>query len=467
MKIRGLFECAVYLILSFAVGASASTPIWARTILCTMIFWTFALFLLVPKKDWPYVQEQKRGYLLSIIFVAIPFFQLIPLPEYVLNWITPVHAGLIQRLMQAGLLEPSWMHSVPSICAYNTMDHFLMLLAIVCLFWMGRLIFIGPQPRKRLFMFLISLGILQAVLGLLQYFDVIPLIFPAKEAYKIVVASGTYVNRNHFAGLLEMALPILLAFAYYYYMDKIRPDLPYTRQRRKILFSHPKFPILLLIMFLGLIICLGVIFSMSRAGIFCMMATMFFLGFILSARHGRKRVQAMVFLFVLIIVCYAAWIGLAPVIDRFDLLLEPEIVETGRIAVWQDTWTMIKDFPLLGTGLGNYEFAFYAYNSLPLTVVYNHAHNDYLQYVAELGIPGAAFLFGLIFFLLVRGLVMFFKSDSLSQGMTVLGCCGAVFSIMLHSFADFNLQIPANMAVFCLLLSLLATSLARQRTQSL
>ncbi|MBN2430081.1 MAG: O-antigen ligase family protein [Acidobacteria bacterium] len=458
MNTRALFESAVYLLLSFAVTASAATPPWARAILCAMAFLVFAVFLVIPKRNWATAAHRRPSAVVTGLLLLIPLLQLVPLPAGLLKVVSPVHAEFIGQLIAKDYLTPGWNHRLTSIHPYNTLEHLLLLLAVLCIFWMARRIFTTPEARRRLFVFLVALGLLQALLGLLQYFGVLPLFFPARDHYEAIVASGTYVNRNHFAGLLEMVIPLLLGFTYYFYLTHIRPDIPWVPRRRKILYAHPLFPVLLLLMFLGLLLCLGIIFSMSRTGIFCMLATLFFLGLIISMRHGRRRVQMLVFLFMLGVVCYAAWIGLDPVIERFDqLLLADTMHSIQRIPVWQDSWKMILDFPWLGVGLGNYEFAFYAYNSLPLSVIYNHAHNDYLEYAADLGIPGALLLFGAIVLLLGYGLRVFFRHANPTDSMMALGVSGAIFSILTHSFTDFNLQIPANMVVFAVLLAVLSS----------
>jgi len=457
MNTRALFESAIYLLISFAVTASAATPPWARAVLCAMVFVVFATFLIIPKENWATAAHRRPSAVLTGLLLLIPLLQLVPLPAGMLQAVSPVHAEFIGQLSARDYLTPAWYHHLVSINPYNTLEHLFLLLAVLCLFWMSRRVFATPGARRRLFIFLVALGLLQTVLGLLQYFGALPLFFPASEHYETIVASGTYVNRNHFAGLLEMVIPLLLGFAYYFYFSHIRPDIPWVPRRRKILYAHPLFPVLLLLVFLGLMLCLGVVFSMSRTGIFCMLATLFFLGLVISMRHGRRRVQILVFLFVLAVLFYAAWIGLDPVIERFDQLLMADTMHSiQRIPVWQDSWRMVRDFPWLGVGLGNYEFAFYAYNSLPLNVIYNHAHNDYLEYAADLGIPGAVILFGAILLLFVYALRVYFRHPDHTDSMVALGAAGAIFSILLHSITDFNLQIPANMVVFAILLAVLS-----------
>jgi O-antigen ligase len=125
-----------------------------------------------------------------------------------------------------------------------------------------------------------------------------------------------------------------------------------------------------------------------------------------------------------------------------------EVTVTDRVAVARDSVRMFKDHLWLGVALGGFETAHPLYQSLPGNVTWNHAHNDYAEAAAETGLVGVT--------LIVIALVMFFKlafddlrtrlgreSEWIQLG-AALGCCG----LLIHSFVDFNLHIPANAAWF-------------------
>ena len=77
----------------------------------------------------------------------------------------------------------------------------------------------------------------------------------------------------------------------------------------------------------------------------------------------------------------------------------------GRLAIWRDTISMIRDFPLLGVGLGGWPAIFPHYRSRPwFPLAFREAHNDYLQLFAETGVVGVA-LVGWILFVALRGLI--------------------------------------------------------------
>jgi len=119
-----------------------------------------------------------------------------------------------------------------------------------------------------------------------------------------------------------------------------------------------------------------------------------------------------------------------------------------RLIVARDTLHILKDYPWLGTGLGSFEVAFTRYQTLPTDLIWGHAHNDYVEALAEGGVIGA--------FAILAALILFFRmafarlTDRLRheagwlQLGAAIGCCG----ILVHSSVDFNLRLPANAAWF-------------------
>jgi O-antigen ligase len=91
--------------------------------------------------------------------------------------------------------------------------------------------------------------------------------------------------------------------------------------------------------------------------------------------------------------------------------------------------------------MGAYESAFYRYKKVAPMGTVDYAHNDYLQYLAELGVFG----FGLG--LLVVGRVFYWMWRGLERNVYVAGAWGTAAAIGMHSLVDFNLYIPANVLV--------------------
>jgi O-antigen ligase len=150
----------------------------------------------------------------------------------------------------------------------------------------------------------------------------------------------------------------------------------------------------------------------------------------------------------------AVWIGPDPVLVRFELLETQAEGVGGRWAIWQDTLRLIQQHLWLGTGLGTFPVAYPAVQTVHLNRFVNHAHNDYLEVASEIGVLGAAVLFGSILYTFVALIRRVGRNqDSISRA-TGIGATGALVAILCHSLTDFNLYIPANALVFSVVLGL-------------
>jgi O-antigen ligase len=126
----------------------------------------------------------------------------------------------------------------------------------------------------------------------------------------------------------------------------------------------------------------------------------------------------------------------------------PEVELSNRMVAAHDALGIWRDHPRLGAGLGSFETAFPRHQSFASDFLWDHAHNDYAEALADTGIAGAAAIvcaLALFFWLAFRNLRERLRHTAgWMQFAAALGCCG----ILVHSFADFNLHIPANAAWF-------------------
>ncbi|MBP7868174.1 MAG: O-antigen ligase family protein [Acidobacteria bacterium] len=455
---RAILEAGLALTVLFATTAFGASPEWASGVFVTASYFLFVLYLFPFHADQSLERPSPKACLAVGILAAIPVAQLIPLPAWFLRLVSPVHDAFVTPLLREGLLPDSLFRGMASVCPFATWIQLRVFVAVLILFLIGRALFADAGSRSRFLGLLAVIGLFQASFGLLQYFGVFPQFLPDGTDRAIQCASGTYVNRDHFSGLLEMCIPVLLGLAYTYFATRILPEIPYVTTRISEAFFHHRTPLFLLLIFLAAIMGLGVVFSLSRSGIFCLTATVVFLAVLVFNKHRRGKVNAFVLSFAFLVLGYSAWIGVDEVLRRFGQLATRDVLNAdSRFQAWQDTLELVRDYPVTGTGLGTFYYAFNRYESVPGERVFTHAHNDYLEYVAELGAPGGLFLIVCVVFLLVRGVRIFFRTSNPRLSGVSLGACGAVFAILLHSVTDFNLQIPANMAVFSLLLAVLAS----------
>ena len=246
---------------------------------------------------------------------------------------------------------------------------------------------------------------------------------------------GSYVNHNHYAGLMEMLVPIPFVLS----MGHL-----FRGGKRALVASC------------AVLMAVTIFLSGSRGG---MLAFVFEMVLFAALTVGKKRNPRIalgtmaVCVFILALLIFLGRGG--QVLGRLGDL-SPGI----RLDITKDSLRMFSHRPVWGWGLGTFPTVYPSYRSFYTNLFVNEAHNDYVQLLVETGLLG----FGLMLWFVARlyryGLPTSrrweFQWDGAVSLAALLGCTG----ILLHSFVDFNLQIPANAALFYVLCGLAASPLA-------
>jgi O-antigen ligase len=264
-------------------------------------------------------------------------------------------------------------------------------------------------------------------------------------------AHGTFVNRNHFAGLLEITIPLILGFAFSmnkYWLAGIKNGF------NSILGSDDVFkqiPIIILV----LLLLLALLLSKSRMGILSIFISLIFFYSNLNL-FGNKYKNVLWFLTISIIffILLIFIVDINPILERFR-----NINASQRVLVWKDCIHIIKDFPLFGSGLGTFKYIYPLYReNLKIAVDYHYAHNDYIHLLVETGLLGFSCLMtGLI--ILFKDAMKFLKYNTQTRDsygfFITLGALTGIVSILVHSLADFNLHIPSNALYFTTMIGII------------
>lgn len=353
-----------------------------------------------------------------------------------------------------------------SIEPYATRTHFLMLLTCLIGFYLVQIVAQDRIRMRRLINVLIGLGVFEALYGLVQYLTRWQRIFTYVKKYDLAEATGTYINRNHYAGFLEMILPLSLAFVFYEVAKLRRRQTEPMVSLKKVL-ARSGLQRIVFYLFIAVLLFAALIFSRSRMGIVAAAASSVVVFFLAAALKRQARMGLVLSVpFVLLVSCFAIWIGPGPIAARFEnVSQEYSQHDQSRLSIWQGTWTLIRERPLLGTGLGTFPIAFTGVQTTFLGEFVNHAHNDYLEFASDIGLPAALALFASIIYLLVRAVRNAFQAENRFDRAVALGCSGSILAILLHSLTDFNLHIPANALLFSTVLGLsLVIRPARENT---
>jgi O-antigen ligase len=321
--------------------------------------------------------------------------------------------------------------------SYFTRVELLKLTACLIVFFLSAQAFRERHDLTRLAWFLIFLCFAVSLLGIIQHFTAHGTVYWFRELEGGGDPFGPYVNRNHFAGFVELTLPTSLAL------------LIFRGVRRDV------FPItgLLAIVPLGALILSG-----SRGGIVSFAFEIGVLALLARARKGPEGPRmASLAIVALAAAALVAWIGAGRALERFSTLRPGEVTASRRVSMLHGTFRIFLNHPLMGTGLGTFEAVYPRYETDYDGKVVNHAHNDYAEALAETGLLGG--LCGAAFLLILfRQARRNFEADQghFSRALHA-GAIAATGGLLLHSFVDFNLHIPSNALLF-LLQSYLVTS---------
>lgn len=403
-----------------------------------------AAAVLVVRGVGPAERFTRQALFVPSLLLGVVLLQLCPLPA---SWV----ARLAGREDSAAGIRPNcW-----SIEPHSTQIQFLILLTCLTAFYIAQLVGKDRGPKQRLVISLVGLGTLEAFYGLVQYLSGWQRIFAYTKKYDLEEATGTYINRNHFAGLLEMILPFSVALVLYEY-GKLRGNDPQRATTLKEVMLRRSVQRFVLCLCIAVVIFAALIFSRSRMGIISASASMLVIfGLLLiSRRHGKAGLM-LFSVFVVLSIGLAIWIGPGPIVSRFENVgQEYSIRDQSRLSVWRDALGLIERHPLLGTGLGTFPIAYTSVQTAFLGQFVNHAHNDYVELVSDLGLPVALILFASFFAILARAARAFRRAAGNFDRAIALGCVGSLVAILLHSLTDFNLYMPANALIFSVVLGL-------------
>lgn len=278
--------------------------------------------------------------------------------------------------------------------------------------------------------FLLVLGFAVSLFAILQHFTFNGKMYWVRELRFGGIPFGPYVNRNHFAGLMELLIPSGLAI------------LIVKAERRDQL------PLVALFTLLPI----GALFlSASRGGIIGCVAEMGLLVLLIAIRRGERRHLAGAALIVILAAGVVWWLGIGRALDRFASYQTLEASESRRASMLHGAWRIFLDHPAVGTGFGTLQDVFPLYETMYDGKIVNHAHNDYVEMLAEMGAVGGLFSAAFIVLLFVGAWKVL--GTARPSDMNWAYCAGALtacFGLLVHALVDFNFHIPSNALLFLL-----------------
>ncbi len=403
-----LLRFALLLLIAFAVLSFGAVDVWSQSIV------------------------EAGAALLLVVWALIARFD----PEATIRW-SPLNWPLLGFVAIAAL--QLLFHG--TVSAFLTRAELLRLAAYFIVFFLIAQAFRSRKDWARLAWFVICFGFAVSLLAIMQHFTSKDEIYWMRSFRTAVEPFGPYVNRNDFAGFVELTLPVGLAL---------------------MLFRGVHRDLIPLLTLLTVVPISAAVLSSSRGGI---MGLAFEIGvlFLLAARRrngSRKRGNSRAIaigMAALVAIVFVSWIGAGRAINRFSRLSHPEVSLSRRASMAGGALRIFFAHPLKGCGLGALVDVFPRYETDYDGRVVDHVHDDYLEALAEAGILGGICGLGFLWLLYREGRKNLDAEQGHFSRALHAGAIAAVCGLLLHSFVDFNLHIPANALLFLLEVSVLAS----------
>jgi O-antigen ligase len=349
-------------------------------------------------------------------------------------------------LLQIALGATAYRHDTVSgallYCAY----------AMLC-FLAGQTLLRSSQARK-IAVILALYGFAVATFALLQG------IAPNGKLYWIRHLSmggaiyGPYVNHNHYAGLMELLVPIPLVLS-----------LTRLASEKERLAAGIAAAIMVATVFL----------SGSRGGMIAIFVELVIAAVLLLRQRvallrEKKRMRMVVNMaaFAVVLVSLLTWLGGNDLVSRVSSISTETHTELSggmRSSIDRDAFRMFRSKPVLGWGLRSFPVVYPQFRSFYTNFFVNETHNDYLQLLCEMGLLGFGIMVWFLIALYRAALRKIGNWSSDVSGAVTLACTLGITGILVHSLLDFNLQIPANAALFYVLSTIAAAPPLLQRSR--
>jgi O-antigen ligase len=396
-----------------------------------------------------FLERLPKVFLLGIGLVMLwPIVQLLPLP-FSLWQSLPGHAIYAEALAGFGAPDAAGMRPL-SLVPRATEAAWLALLPPLAVFLVA--VSLDATALRRIVYLFLAMATVQAILGLVQFGGGTSTTFRTSLS-DIGAAVGTYVNRNHLASLLAMALPIGLGLLASRVGRSREGGLRYQRRglvaRLSSAISQPsRFNQGMLLGAVCLALLLGVVFSRSRSGITLAMLGIFLSALFFGLKLGKSRSTKLAVLLTVGGLALALQIGLGPVLERFSM---EGALEDARWAIYATSLAGVAAFFPFGSGLGSFPELYRRFQPDEIRQFVNHAHNDYIEYLFEGGLV-AAVVIVLFLVLYLRAWPRLVKRPRWGTLSFMQAGAGLGLLLMaLHGLTEYNWHIPANAIFFALM----------------
>jgi O-antigen ligase len=444
-KLEHACFAAYMAVLVWAPLPFASNRVWAWSLLCVMVCGLFSLWLLLyatgrAQLDAAVWRRARLPLALLVLVQLWVLLQLVPLPRPWVEALSPqAYAWHIKEGWLTLSLDPT-----------HTRYYLLRGCTFTAGFFLTVALVNSHRRLQTLLWVLVFSGTFQAAYGAFMVLSGLNYGFFIEKYVGNTSATGTFINRNHLAGYLNMCLAAGIGLLLSQLATQRSPNWKERIRRwlRLLLSSKIRLRIYLAVMVIALVL------TRARMGNIAFFTALGVAGAIAVYVRGRFSWRVVAFLVSLLVVdmlILGKWFGFDKVVQRLE---QTTLATEGR--VWSNEYSLdyLARFPLTGSGGGSFYGIFPNFQPPEFIGYHVHAHNDYLEFAVELGIPATLLLMGFVALALWHavqlqrsGLTPLYQGAGFAVTMTVLWAA-------MHSSTDFNLQMPANALTFVTILGL-------------
>jgi len=385
----------------------------------------------------------QKIYLIFLLYLII---QVVPFPIEIIKYVSP-------KLFELNQIFNDKKFATLALNPYLPIKYILV-------FFISFFIFLFVphfvKDKKTLYQFVISIiliGLIHTIFGLMIYTLDITQVGIYQKNFYLNSNTGFFINRNNFSFFLVIIFNLLIFYLNFYQRNIVKKIS--SNKFYNMIFSD--FLILRLILF---IIVLGVIMTKSRIGNLALLGSL--ITIMIFEWHQKKKItfliKSILIILILDILILSFLFGSEQLVERY--LASSFEGEQSRFSVFQFGIMQFLQFPWFGYGMGNFETLF-RLSFLDYQHFYDHVHNDYIEYLGELGVIGLAILFSLILSYLrsIRNLAKTKKLPSETQCLLI----SSTIALAIHSSFDFALHMPANIILVSLVYALGLCSIKKDK----
>ncbi|MEN3112403.1 O-antigen ligase family protein [Uliginosibacterium paludis] len=366
------------------------------------------------------------------------------------------YAGWI-GLQYAGVLP-----GIATADRFNSLQYLLGTLMLSAAFALVLLLARSERRLRWLLGTILVVGLVQALIAILLFASQAEHIYLFMHYQQGTRAMGTFANFDHLAGFMELCIAagVGLMLAHMGSGEQRRSN------RRQKLVAALKFMMSgkMLVRLMLVIMVITLVLTRSRMGNAAFFSSLMIVGGLAMLSNPRLRKGAfwlVLSLIVVDVIIVGQWVGIDHVVERLQNTSVRTEHARGEESLEQRAQTpylalgMVRERPVAGFGAGSFYTVFPRFKSADKEAYWDYAHNDYVQIAAETGLVGLGLLAGVVLMTIGRIMLLWRAHESRFHRGLAFGSAMAICALLIHSWVDFNLQMPANALVFCVLLAVM------------